>query len=120
MHQDGCLGKGTFEGVKCSGVVRSPGERGVLVGEMNQRDDNIREPHNESVVEVHKAKECLNCFEVARVGQALTTLVLAVSIEMPSGVTVEPKNSIFWVWNRHFLGFKCKSYLHRQSRTHQM
>jgi len=48
MHQDGCLGEGSFEGLKCLGVVRAPGEWGVLVCDVNQGDDDVREPHNES------------------------------------------------------------------------
>ena len=52
MHQDGCLGKGCFEGFERLGVIRAPGEWGVLVGEANQRDNDVQEPHNESAVEV--------------------------------------------------------------------
>jgi len=40
MCQDGCLGEGSFEGLKCLGVVGAPGERGVLVCEANQGDEN--------------------------------------------------------------------------------
>jgi len=37
--------------------------------------------------------------------QMLTASVLAVSIRDASGVTMKPKNLIFCVWNKHFLGF---------------
>ena len=55
MCQDGCHGKGMFEGSKHLDVVRTPYEGGVLTGEANEGDDDVREPHNESVIEVGKA-----------------------------------------------------------------
>jgi len=36
------------------------------VFEANQGNDNVREPHNESVVEVGEAQEFLDCFEVGQ------------------------------------------------------
>ena len=35
MHQNGCLCKGMFEGLKCHSVVGTPDEWCVLVGEAN-------------------------------------------------------------------------------------
>jgi len=54
MHQNGCLGECVFEGLECLGVVRCPGERGILACEVNQRDDDIGKPQNESAIEVGK------------------------------------------------------------------
>jgi len=54
MHQDGCLCKDVFEGLKCLGVVGTPGERGVFASEANQGDD-VGKPNNESVIEVSEA-----------------------------------------------------------------
>src|SRR5882724_1802045 len=110
MCQDGGLGEGCFEGFKHLGVVRAPGEWGVLVGEVNQRDDNVGEPHNELAIEVGETQECLDCFEVSRGWP--DTDSMAVSIEMPVGVAIKPKNSIFCMWNRHFLGLECRSVRH--------
>jgi len=39
------------------------------------------------------------------VGQTLTVSVLAMSIEMPVGVTIKPKNLIFCMWKQALLGF---------------
>jgi len=64
MHQDGCLGKGCLEGLKCLGVVRAPGEWGVLSHEVNQGDDDVRESYNELAIEVGEPQKCLDCFEV--------------------------------------------------------
>ena len=44
MHQDGCLGEGSLEGLECFSVVRPPGEWGVLACELNQGDDNLENP----------------------------------------------------------------------------
>jgi len=38
-----------FRTLWCDGA---PGERGVLVGEANQGDDNVGEPHDESAIKV--------------------------------------------------------------------
>ena len=66
MCQYGCLSEGCFEHVEHPGVVGTPGEWGVLAGEANQGDDNVGEPHNESVIKVGKTQECLDCLEVSR------------------------------------------------------
>jgi len=110
MRQDGSLGEGSLEGFKHLGVVRAPSEWGVLAGEANQGNDDVSEPHNELAIKVGETQEGLDCLEVSRVGQMLTASVLAVSMEMPVGVTMKPKNSIFCMWNKHFTGFECKSY----------
>src|SRR5882724_5220579 len=83
MHQDGGLGEGSLEGLECLGVVGAPSERGVLVGEVNQGDEDVREPNNESVIEVGEPQERLDCLEISQVGQMLTASVLAMSMEMP-------------------------------------
>jgi len=41
MHQDGCLGEGVFEALECLGVIRAPGEWGVLACEVNQGNDDV-------------------------------------------------------------------------------
>jgi len=87
-------------------VVGAPSEWGELVGEANQGNNDVGEPDNESTIEVGEPQECLDCLEISRVGQMLTASVLAVSMEMPVGVTMKPKNSIFCVWNKHFSGFE--------------
>ena len=56
MCQDGGLSEGCFEGFECLGVVRSPGEQGVLSGEVNQGYDNVGEPHDESAIRLVKPK----------------------------------------------------------------
>jgi len=114
MHQNGGLCESCFEGFKHLGVVGAPDEWGVLVVEMNQGYDNVGEPHNESAIKVGKTQESLDCLEVSRVGQMLTVSVLAVSIEIPVGVTIKPRNSIFC--NKHFSGLECKSYSQRCSK----
>ena len=55
MFQDGCHGKGMFEGSECLGVVRTPYEGGVLAGETDEGNDDARESHNESSIEVGEA-----------------------------------------------------------------
>ena len=55
MCQDRCCGKDMFEGPECLDVVGAPYERGVLASEMNEGDDNVGEPQNESTVEVGEA-----------------------------------------------------------------
>ena len=55
MRQDGCHGEGVFEGSECLHMIGTPGERGVLVGETNEGDDEVREPNNESEIEIGKA-----------------------------------------------------------------
>src|SRR5882724_12010932 len=62
--RDGCLSKGHLKGLKCLGVVRAPGEWGVIAHEVNQGDDNVRESYNELAIEVGEPQECLDCFEV--------------------------------------------------------
>ena len=64
MCQDRGLGKGLFECVGHLGMVRAPGEWGVLVGEENQGYDDVGEPHNELAIEVGEVKECLDCFNI--------------------------------------------------------
>src|SRR5882724_9733430 len=44
---------------------QGPDERGVLVGETNQGYDDVREPHNESVIKVGETQEGLDCLEVS-------------------------------------------------------
>jgi len=107
MHQDGGLCEGRFEGLQTPWCGRGPDERGILSGKANQGDDDVGEPLNESTIKVGETQECLDCFEVSRVSQTLTASVLAVSIEMPVGVTIKPRNSIFCMWNRHFSGLEC-------------
>src|SRR5882724_6120288 len=65
MCQNGGLCEGCFEGFKRLGVVGAPDEWGVLVGEMNQRYDDVREPHNESAIKVGETQEGLDCLEVS-------------------------------------------------------
>jgi len=67
---------------------------------------------------IHKPQECLDCLEISWGQPDADSMVLAVSMEMPVGVTIKPKNSIFCVWNKHFSGFECKSYSWRRSKTH--
>jgi len=55
------------------------------------------------MIKVGETQECLDCFEVSRVGQTLTALVLVVSIEMPWS-NHKAQDSIFCMWNRHFWG----------------
>ena len=55
MRQNGCHGEGVFEGSKHLHIIGAPGERGVLAGEMDEGNDNVREPNNELVVEVGEA-----------------------------------------------------------------
>jgi len=76
MCQDGCLGKGCFEGFKHLGVIGAPGKLGVLAGEMNERYNDVREPHNESVIEVGKPKNAWTALRFIGVGQMLTVSVL--------------------------------------------
>jgi len=59
---------------------------------------------------LEKPKNAWTALRLVGVGQMLTTSVLAMFIEMPVGVTIKPKNSIFCMWNKHFLGLECKSY----------
>src|SRR5882724_4966953 len=66
MHQDGGLCEGRFEGFKCLGVVGAPDEWGILSGKVNQGDDDVGEPLNESTIKVGETQECLDCFEVSR------------------------------------------------------
>ena len=66
MRQDRGLSKGLFKCVECLGVVGTPDEWGILVGEVNQGDDDVREPHNESAIKVGETQECLDCLEVSR------------------------------------------------------
>src|SRR5882724_6636289 len=66
MCQDGGLCEGRFEGFKCLGVVGAPDEWGILSGEANQGDDDVREPLNESMIKVGETQECLDCFEISR------------------------------------------------------
>jgi len=68
MHQGGCLGEDCFKGFECLGLVRAPDEWGVLVGEVNQGDNDVGEPNNESAIEVSETQEHLDCVEV-RQGQ---------------------------------------------------
>ena len=56
-------------------------------------------------------KNAWTALRLVRVSQMLTASVLAVSMEMPVGVTMKPKNSIFCMWNKHFLGLECRLYL---------
>src|SRR5882724_1060800 len=55
MRQDGCLCKGCFEGFEHLDVIGAPSEWSVLAGETNERYDDVREPHDESAIEVGKA-----------------------------------------------------------------
>ena len=55
MRQNGCCGEGMFEGSERLHMIGTPGERGVLAGETNEGDDDVREPNNESAIEVGKA-----------------------------------------------------------------
>src|SRR5882724_7952599 len=66
MRQDGGLGEGGLEGFECLGVVGAPSERGVLVGEANQGNDDVREPQEESTIEVGESQERLDCLEISR------------------------------------------------------
>src|SRR5882724_1264898 len=66
MCQDGGLGEGSLEGFEHLGVVKAPSEWGVLAGEANQGNDDVGEPNNESVIEVGKPQECLDCLEISR------------------------------------------------------
>ena len=66
MHQDGGLGEGSLEGFKRLGVVRAPSKWGVLAGEVNQGNDDVREPNNELAIEVGEPQECLDCLEISR------------------------------------------------------
>ena len=120
MHQDGGLGEGHLEGFECLSVVGAPSKRGVLTGEANQGNDNVGEPNNESAIEVGEPQECLDCLEVSWGQPDADCISFGCSIEMPVGVTINPKNSIFCVWNKHFLGFECKSYSRRCSKMCQM
>src|SRR5882724_2452027 len=101
-------------------VWSGPQANGVSLGEANQGDDNVREPYNELAIKIGKPKNAWTALRLVRVSQTLTTLVLAMSMEMPVGVTMKPRNSIFCMWNRHFSGLECKSYSQRCSRMHQM
>ena len=65
MHQDGGLGEGSLEGLERLGVVRAPSERGVLAGEVNQGDNDVRELHNKSAIRVGETQEFLDCLEVS-------------------------------------------------------
>ena len=67
-----------------------------------------------------KPKNAWTALRLVRVGQTLTASVLAISIEMPVGVTMKPKNLIFCMWNRHFSSLECRSYSQRCSKTCQM
>src|SRR5882724_7809439 len=77
MCQDGCLGEGIFEGLKCLGVVRAPGEWGVFSCEVNQGDDDVRKPHNELTIELAKLRNAWTALRLVGVGQMLTASVLA-------------------------------------------
>ena len=44
---------------------------------------------------MEKPKNAWTALRLVRVSQTLTVLVLAVSMEMPVGVTIKPKDSIF-------------------------
>src|SRR5882672_192655 len=55
MCQYGCRGEGRFEGSERLRLIGIPGKRGDLAGEMNEGDDNVREPNNESAIEVGEA-----------------------------------------------------------------
>ena len=55
MCQYGCRSEGVFKGFECLRMIGTPGERGVLVGETNEGDDDVREPNNESAIEVGEA-----------------------------------------------------------------
>src|SRR5882724_10320173 len=55
MCQDGCLCKCCLERFECLSVIRAPGEWGVLAGEANQGDDDVRKSHDESAIKVGKA-----------------------------------------------------------------
>ena len=66
---------------------------------------------------MEKPKNAWTALRLVGVGQTLTALVLAVSMEMPVGVTIKPKNSIFCMWNKHFSCLECKLYSRRHSKT---
>src|SRR5882724_8353142 len=66
MHQDGGLGEGSLEGLERLGVVRAPSERGVLAGEVNQGDDDLGEPNNESAIGFGEPQECLDCLKISQ------------------------------------------------------
>jgi len=47
-------------------MVGAPSERGVLAGEVNQGNDDVGEPNNESVIEVGEPQDCLDFLEISR------------------------------------------------------
>ena len=87
------------------------------MGEVNQGYD-VREPHNESAIKVGETQECLDCLEVSW-GWPDTDCISLGHVHGDVGVTINPKNLIFWVWNRHFSGLECKLYSHRCSKMCQ-
>src|SRR5882724_10394532 len=76
MCQDGGLGEGGLEGFECLGVVGAPSEWGVLVGEANQGNDNVREPDNESTIEVGESQKCLDCLEISQSRPVADSIIL--------------------------------------------
>jgi len=99
------LGEGSLECLKCLHVVRALGNWGVFACEVNQGNDNIREPHNESVIKLQSLRT-LTTLRLVGVSQTLTASVLAMSMEMPVGVTINPRiqssgcgTGTFWVWS---------------------
>jgi len=54
---------------------------------------------------LEKPKNAWTALRLVRVGQMLTMSVLVVSIEMPMGVTIKPKNSNLLSVEQPLLGF---------------
>jgi len=69
MCQDGGLGEGSLEVSNASVWSGAPSEQGVLVGEVNQGNDDVGEPNNESVIEVGNPKNAWTALRLVRVGQ---------------------------------------------------
>ena len=95
MCQDRCLSEGELECVERLLVRWSPLKLGVLSGEMSKRRSGFREVYDKATVKVGKADERLDLLlTLDGAGHLLMASVLAGSIAIPFGDTINPRNSI--------------------------
>jgi len=74
------------------------------VGEANQGNDDVGEPNNESVIEVGEPKKAWTALRLVWGWPDLTAFGLAMSMEMPVGVTMKPRTNLLHV-EQGLLGF---------------
>ena len=94
MCQDRCLSEGKLECVERLLVRWSPRKLGVLSGETSKRSSDFREVYDKAALKLANPMNDWTCLTLDGAGHLLMASVLAGSIAIPFGDTINPRNSI--------------------------